>query len=614
MIFRRRKPPASPPTAGQPGPDPVQIAIGYHQRTRHGPQAFAASLGFLDWDNQPDPFRRFESAELLTLDQPAEATPTYDALFQSAAAADPISPRSLGRTSLSSFLFHSMALSAWKSAGDARWPLRVNPSSGNLHPTEAYLLLPSVADLTPTPGLHHYAPREHGLERRATWEPPVWAALADQLPAGAFLFGLSSVPWRESWKYGERAWRYCQHDVGHALGALTLAARLQGWRVAVAPTADKTLAAWLGLDRREDFHPAEPEHPDLLAVVFTDASAQEPHDFRLPDVPPSGSSWSGPANILSPEHQPWPIIDVVTQACRRAMDVVGDGVGDPSDETPGEPSVDAPDPALTPHPLAGPLTALEPREPKEQSEPRTPIARPVPQALAGRIIRQRRSAVAMDGRTSLPLSSFERMLARLVPSLCPTPWDVQAWPSSVHLGLFVHRVEGLPPGLYALVRTSTVLPELRDALAADFLWEQPAGVDPALPLFLLKQADVRRTSSNVSCGQDIAADGAFSLGMFARFQHSLTDRGATAYRELFWETGLIGQLLYLEAEACGLSATGIGCFFDESVHACFGLRDPRFQSLYHFTVGAAVHDDRITSEPAYPASRSAPPPDSKAQP
>ena len=49
----------------------------------------------------------------------------------------------------------------------ARWALRVNPSSGNLHPTEGWALIGGIAELGGAPGLFHYAPAEHGLERRA---------------------------------------------------------------------------------------------------------------------------------------------------------------------------------------------------------------------------------------------------------------------------------------------------------------------------------------------------------------------------------------------------------------------------------------------------------------
>ena len=64
---------------------------------------------------------------------------------------------------------------------------------------------------------------------------------------------------------------------------------------------------------------------------------------------------------------------------------------------------------------------------------------------------------------------------------------------------------------------------------------------------------------------------------------------------------MIGQVLYLEAEAVGMRGTGIGCFFDEPVHRLMGLEALRYQSLYHFTVGSPVQDTRLTTLPAYPA-------------
>src|SRR5207245_6989275 len=95
----------------------------------------------------------------------------------------------------------------------------------------------------------------------------------------------------------------------------------------------------------------------------------------------------------------------------------------------------------------------------------------------------------------------------------------------------------------------------------------------------------KRLASQVSSFQDIDAHGAFSLGMIAEYQEALFNHGPWFYRRLFWETGVIGQVLYLEAEAAGVRATGIGCFFDDPVHQAFGLKDLAFQSLYPFTVG-----------------------------
>jgi nitroreductase len=103
----------------------------------------------------------------------------------------------------------------------------------------------------------------------------------------------------------------------------------------------------------------------------------------------------------------------------------------------------------------------------------------------------------------------------------------------------------------------------------------------------------------VSCDQDIASDGFFSLGMLAEFDASLRELGPAFYRHLFWESGVVGQALYLEAEAAGARATGIGCFYDDPVHDVFGLVDHTFQSLYHFTIGMPVEDVRLTTESGY---------------
>jgi len=61
----------------------------------------------------------------------------------------------------------------------------------------------------------------------------------------------------------------------------------------------------------------------------------------------------------------------------------------------------------------------------------------------------------------------------------------------------------------------------------------------------------------------------------------------------------LGQALYLEAEAAGVRGTGIGCFFDDAVHDILGLSGDQFQSLYHFTVGGPVDDDRLATLPPY---------------
>jgi hypothetical protein len=85
--------------------------------------------------------------------------------------------------------------------------------------------------------------------------------------------------------------------------------------------------------------------------------------------------------------------------------------------------------------------------------------------------------------------------------------------------------------------------------------------------------------------------------MIAHFETALHE--PWRYRHLFWECGVLGQVLYLEAEAAGVRSTGIGCFFDDEMHALLGIGDHRWQSLYHFTLGGAVDDPRLSTMPPY---------------
>src|SRR6476619_3344427 len=249
----------------------VETVMRYHERTKHRFNRYADGPRHLDWANQPNPFRRFGGAPLVHLPllgaREAPLSPRYDDLYRrgSVPSAD------VTLHALSRLLQYALAISAWKQAGATRWALRCNPSSGNLHPTEGYLLIDALPGLADGPGLYHYAARQDGLERRAHCGAQLFKALMSELPAQAFLVGFSSVHWREAWKYGERAFRYCQHDVGHALAAVRYAAAALGWSAVLLDTwSDDDLAGLFGLDRDDDFAAvelADREHPDAALLI-----------------------------------------------------------------------------------------------------------------------------------------------------------------------------------------------------------------------------------------------------------------------------------------------------------------------------------------------------------
>ena len=185
---------------------------------------------------------------------------------------------------------------------------------------------------------------------------------------------------------------------------------------------------------------------------------------------------------------------------------------------------------------------------------------------------------------------FLRTMRRLLPG--GPPFTAFPWVASVQPFVFVHRVEGLTPGLYALLRGS-VEPSAFDIQAE---WER---VEPDLPFYRLRSGDLRGLSQSVSCGQTIAGDGAFAVAMLCDLAAGLRRHGAPFYRRAHWEAGAIGQVLYLEAESDGLRGTGIGCFYDEDTHRALGLPlNSEWRTIYHFTVGGPVEGTRLrTVEP-----------------
>jgi SagB-type dehydrogenase family enzyme len=497
----------------------LEPVLAYHQATKHQPGRYARGPGHLDWATQPDPFRRYHGAPLLPLERivPGQE-PEYHRAFQ----VGRIPPAPLSRRSISQLFFDSLALSAWKQAGQARWALRVNPSSGNLHPTEGYLICGAVPGLSEQGLVAHYAPAEHALEVRAQFPTATWHALSAGLPAGAVLVGLSSIHWREAWKYGERAFRYCQHDVGHAIAALSLAAAGLGWQATLLDGAStEQIAQLLGL---ADPQGAEPEHPDCLLAVYPQGQSCQADALPQEPIPGwAGLRWLGRPNRLSPSHVPWPAIEQVAAATEKPA-TPGAYRSTP---TPPDPQ---PDPSLHSAPCAS--TA-----PDSDWTP--------PPLSLRRIIHQRRSAVAMDPSGTLGRKPFLHILAKMLPRPGQFPFNALPWPPCVHLALFVHRVEGLQPGLYLLLRTLEQEPALRSALRADLAWERPPACPANLPLFQMLAGDARAAAQQLSCFQEIAGAGCFSLGMIAHLAPALRRYGPWFYRRLFWECGLIGQVLYL---------------------------------------------------------------------
>ncbi len=459
---------------------PAELAE-YHEATKHTPERLRASRHFLDWANMPAPFRHYEGAPVAEL------------------PADPrLAPGAAGAEAVSALFYYSCAISATKqAAGGGRYALRVNPSSGNLHPTEFHFVTRGLAGWED--GLYHYSPARHAAERRAR-------GAVEDIPSGAPLAViLTSIFWREAWKYRERAYRYVNLDLGHAMLAVQYAAGALGWPSrARGLFDDRRLAAALRL--------AGDEQPMLVAELRPEAGTGTGKNVL----------WTpGRANRLSEEAVDYPLT-------RRMHEATLGG------------APEAPPPA--------------PRLVKWRH------------GDYGALARRRRSALDFlpEGRR-LPREAFEAMCG-----LLEEPPAADWGGPYVSAFLFVHRVEGIEPGLYRLEKG-----ELRR----------------------VREGDQRVAAAALSLGQDLAGHACFMASFAADFGRAAALYGNRAYRFVHHEAGALGQRLYLAAEAFGFRGTGIGAFYDDHVHAWLGL-DPRGpeQAVYHFAVGDPAPDFRLSPE------------------
>src|SRR5450759_4021227 len=258
----------------------------YHEFTKHSVESLRRAPHVLDWANMPDPFRHYEGVPVLDLpaDPPIPEAPALGVLHGAAGATTARD----GPTFLSQLLFYSAAISASKRVPSTgyRYALRVNPSSGNLHPTEFHFLTRGLREWPD--GLYHYRPSAHMAEQRALGDLEMKLSGS----SAPIVFILTSIAWREAWKYRDRAYRYCLLDMGHAWQALSLAARAMGCDShATGRFADDEVAGWCRL--------ADDEWPMLIVEL---------HGASIPLRRPDGGPpvwYDGRANQLSERQVPY---------------------------------------------------------------------------------------------------------------------------------------------------------------------------------------------------------------------------------------------------------------------------------------------------------------------
>ncbi|MCF6158483.1 MAG: SagB/ThcOx family dehydrogenase [wastewater metagenome] len=511
----------------------------YHEATKHSWEKLYRNRHSIDWSNEPNPFRTYPDCPRI------DPGSNFEKMEGVLSHVWPFPNSRPGNTpvtlnTLSTLLYYSMAVSAWKSyPGGRPWSLRVNPSSGDLHPTETHLYVHTVNGLPS--GAYHYYVKDHQVEQRATGDfvPYIWQSLGGTSDIPPVIIGLNSIFWREAWKYQSRALRYCYLDLGHAMACIMVAAHALGlYTLFIGEFYDDNIRRYLCLDKTD-------EYPLLFLAIDTQQPGVNGYQKKIQKGTIDASMH---INKLSNEETDYPLIrhghELTCKKCYKRTSQQNPGSG---------------------------VNMSFPEDDKESMKIDSYISDIAENSLKW-TIRKRRSALDFDGRTLLPFNVFS-FLTQL---LC-FPYKADFFiPEDLPLVipyLYIHRVEDLEKGVYYLHRTDK-------------------------RLFPVAKGDMRYIAKELSLNQDIAGDSAFAVSFISNFDYALEKYGERGYRYIHYEAGLMGQALYLGATATGFDATGIGAFIDDDVHTF--LKTPSEQQVvYHFTVGKRIDDPRLTTLPAY---------------
>ena len=201
----------------------------YHAQTKHSYYSVRSNPNSMDWANQPLTYKAYpNSFEKIPLDK---MNPWHNIVYYSA--------------SISAEKFYPPS---------TRYFLRTNPSAGALYPNELYFQARGVEGFED--GIYHYEVKNnqavllYALKNHEGLEPYMGYKTAMK----GLLFLVSSIYYRSSWKYKDRAFRYCLLDAGHLLGSIEHSALLMPHATSMRYTIEREkLNLMFGFSSREFF-------------------------------------------------------------------------------------------------------------------------------------------------------------------------------------------------------------------------------------------------------------------------------------------------------------------------------------------------------------------------
>jgi SagB-type dehydrogenase family enzyme len=517
----------------------IELALTYHEETKHSYESVSRSRHFLDWANQPQPFKRYLGLEAIPLpaDLPVTQMPALLALSPPAETAVTTSVPTLH--DLAYVLFYAAGVTKRRFyPGHGEMLFRAAACTGALYHIDLYLSVCDVPGLQA--GVYHFDPRDFALRqlRQGDLRHVLIEASGDDpalQEAPVIIIG-SDTFWRNAWKYRARAYRHSFWDAGTILANLLAAVHARTLLAHLTlGFADAPVNALLDVDTDRE--------AALFLVGLGTGAARSPrrrrgHSLTCP-LPPA----TPPMEPLHLEVAP-PSPDVLDYPAIRIMHAAS------SLENPDEAAEwRGAAPEVPVSPATGELFSLCPD-----------TVACLPSAALEDVIR-RRGSTRRFAHQSLSLVQLSNVL---VSATQPMPADYLAPPGRRlnDLYLIVHAVEDLPSGAYVF-------------------HSEPQTLE------LLQTGDFRRQAGELALGQELAADASVVIFCLCDVLALLERFGNRGYRVAQLEGGILGGRMYLAAYAQGFGATGL-TFFDDDVTAFFAPHAADKSVMFLIALGYAA--------------------------
>ena len=501
----------------------------YHDGTKHSYQSIRTNPHYLDWENQPIPFKIYSGLEPIPLRHQLSSSgmPALAAIVGITAPSDE-SVRPTSKT-LAEILFLSAGVTRRRSYPGGEMLFRAAACTGALYHIDLYLACGDLEDLEA--GVYHFGPHDFALRRlrQGDYRAVLVRASGNEpsVVTAPVILVCSSTYWRNAWKYQARAYRHCYWDNGTILANLLAAASARQLPAKVViGFVDAAVSELLSLD-------AKREAPlSLVALGHTTSHAPVP--------PPTMESLALETVPLSKTEVDYPAMRAIHEASSLA-----------SEEEVAAWRGEAPRNDRRRRDEEGKEPRFFPLQPLGDDE--------IPQDNIEEVV-IRRGSTRQFARESITFAQLSTMLDRATHGI---PADFLNPAQSLNdLYLIVHAVDDIPPGAYVYRRDDCALE-------------------------LLKEGDFRREAGDLGLGQEIPADCSVNIYFLRDLNRALERFGNRGYRAAQLDASIMGGKLYLAAYAQRLGASGI-TFFDDDVTEFFSPHAAGKSVMFLIALGKSV--------------------------